>query len=78
MVEEELPAVVAVDPEGGAVGDIKCGGGVVGGEGYAWGKKGDVVVADGGGARGAGEEGVDGLLAIHDAARAAELLEVLC
>ena len=78
LVEEELPAVVAEDPEGGAVGDVESGGGVVGGDGDVRSQGVDVEVADGGGAGGAVEEGVDGLLAVHDAARAAELLKVLC
>jgi hypothetical protein len=49
---------------------------VVGGKGYGVAERGDVEVAHGGGAGGAGEEGVGELLEVEDAARGAELSEI--
>lgn len=76
MVEEELPAVVAEDPDGRVVGGGGVGGDVVGGEGCVFGQRGDVEVAHGGGAGVAGEEGVGQLLQVEDAAGGAELFEI--
>src|SRR5260370_18985205 len=76
-VEEELPAVVAEDPEGGTVGDLERGRGAIGGERCVRSQRLDVVIADGGGAGFALEQGVDNLLAIEDAAGDAELFVLL-
>lgn len=75
LVEEELPAVVAEDPDGGVVGDGGCGGDVVGREGRVVRQRGDVEVAHGGGAGVAGVEGLGELLDVEDFAGGAELLE---
>jgi hypothetical protein len=76
-VEEELPAVVAEDPEGRTVGDnMRCRG-AIGGERYVLCQRLDVVVANGGVARFTLEQSVDDLLAIEDSAGDAELLELI-
>jgi hypothetical protein len=72
-VEGELPAVVAVDPEGGAVRDLGWGDGAVGGEDDGVGERCDEVVKDGGVAGFAGEHEFDDLLAFENAAGSAEL-----
>lgn len=58
------------------MGDGSERGGVVSGESYAIAKFGYIEVADGGGAGGAGEEGLDCLSAVEDAAGTTEFLEV--
>src|ERR1700742_2511983 len=68
LVEEELPSVVAKGPQGGAVGDSDGSGGAVGGENDVLGGLRDVEVMDGRVAGAAGEQDVDGLLAVEDAA----------
>jgi hypothetical protein len=75
-MKEELPAIVAEDPQRGTVGDVEIGCGVIGRKGRIGGKLRDVEVTDGGGARGTGEEIVDGLLAAVDAARGAVFLVI--
>ena len=77
MMEEELPSVVAEDPEGGTVGDDERCFRRIGGERCVLCQRLDVIVADGGGAGFALEQGVDDLLAIEDAAGDAELLELV-
>jgi hypothetical protein len=77
LVEDELPAVVAEDPERGVVGGRVSGGDVVGRQGHARTELGDVEVAHRGGAGGAGEKGVGELLEIEDAAGGAELSEIM-
>jgi hypothetical protein len=74
LVEVELPAIVAEGPERGAVGDCDGSGDAVGGEDNILCELRDVKVMDGRWARGAGEQDVDGLLAIEDAAGGTELL----
>lgn len=76
-MEEELPAVIAEDPQRRAVGGGQGGGGVVSGEGYVRCELDDVEEADGVSSRRAGEQRLDDLIAIEDAAGAAEFLEVL-
>ena len=75
-MEEDLPLVVAQDPDGGTVCGGGCGGGVVSREGYIRSEEGDIEEGDRGGSRMAGEEVRDGLFAAEDEAGAAELLEV--
>src|SRR5260370_9815333 len=69
LVEEELPAVVAEDPEGGTVGDLERGCGAIGGERCVRSQRLDVVIADGGVAGVGLWQGGDGLLATEDSAR---------
>ena len=73
-MEIELPAIVAEGPERGAVRDGNRGGNAVRGEDYIFRELRDIKVMDSRWARGAGEQDVDGLLAIEDAAGGAELL----
>ena len=76
LMKEELPAVVAEDPEGGTVGDhMRCHG-AVSGKRHILCQRFDVVVADSAWAGFALEQGVDDLLAIEDSAGDAELLEL--
>jgi hypothetical protein len=75
-MKEELPAIVAEDPKGGAVGDRECRRDAIGGEGYVFGERVDVVVTDGCWARLALEKGVDDLLAVEDATGDTELFEI--
>ena len=77
LVEQELPAVVAEDPEGGTVGDDERRFRRIGGKRCVLCQRLDVVVADGGWAGFALEQSVDHLLAIEDAAGDAELFELL-
>jgi len=68
LVEVELPAVVAEDPDGRTVGDRNGGGSAIGGEGYILRELFDVKVVDGRGAGCAAEQKVNGLLTAEDAA----------
>ena len=77
LVEVELPAVVAEDPEGRTVGDRKRGCSAIGGERHILRELFDVKVVNGRGTRSAAEQEVQGLLTVEDAAGAAELLEVV-
>jgi hypothetical protein len=72
-VEGELPAVVAVDPEGGTVGDLGWSDGSVGGEDDGVGERCDEVVEDGCVAGLAVEHEFDDLRAFEDTASGAEL-----
>ena len=73
LVKEELPAVVAEGPQGGAVGDGDGGGGAIGGEDDCLSGLRDIEVVDGRVAGAAGEQNVDGLLAVEYSAGGAEL-----
>ena len=76
LVEVELPAVVAEDPEGRTVGDRKRGCSAIGGERHILRELLDVEVVDGRRARGTAEQDVDRLLTVEDTTGAAELFEV--
>jgi hypothetical protein len=75
-MEEELPTVIAKDPKRGPVGDRDVGGGAVGGESNVFRKMFDEEVMNRRGPRLALEQDIDDLLAIEDAAGAAELPEL--
>ncbi len=77
LVEVELPAVIAEDPEGRTVGDCKSSCGAIGGERYILCQLLDVKMVNGRGAWGAAEQHVDGLLAVEDTTGTAELFEVI-
>ena len=68
LMEEELPAVVAEDPQRGAMRNGERGRGTVGGERSVLCQALDVVVAYRCRARLALEKDIDGLLAVEDAA----------
>jgi hypothetical protein len=76
-MEEELPAVVAEDPEGRTVGDYERRFCRIGSERCVLCQRLDIVVADSGGTGLTSEQGVDDLLAIEDAARDAELFVII-
>src|ERR1700679_1385052 len=73
LVEEELPAIVAEDPERRAMGDSQRGRGPIGCQGNILCKALDIKVMNGSCTRFTVEQNIDGLLAIEHAARHAKL-----